>query len=304
MNKPENDKDLTDRESRLMESLLERAANPPVERDAARIDKLMSAIQAEPDAHAVAPRKVTTGSKRFLRWLPLPVAAGILVAVLFLTQPGGSENAAMAALDRTIAAEEKPNAREYTVTITRDASGSTRTSEHQLFVRRRDFAISRKRLIGTGKVWMGGRGDQRWIVPGFGPVLVGGKDLLNKAVPKTQVLQTPFMSVSRILERTKRFYELTMQSDVQLKQAERTINCQYIVGTRIQSPRFVIPEQVEIWANPETGFAQRVRLVWDKNDKSRWLEATADLVGTPTLPDDFFDHTAHHEPDRNVIIRN
>ena len=47
-----------------------------------------------------------------------------------------------------------------------------------------------------------------------------------------------------------------------MKQGERTIQCQHIVGRRIRSPRIFIPEQVEIWANTETGFAQRVRMVW------------------------------------------
>ncbi len=303
MTKPGGSRELTDRESRLMDTLLERAVKQSTEEDAARVQKLMTAIHAQSDGPTVVTRS-SLGSKKLLRWLPLPVAAGILVAILLLTQPAGSGNAAMAALDRTITAEEKPNAREYTVSITRRALGSTRSFEHRLFVRRQHFAISRKLLIGNGELWMGGHGDERWIVPGRGSVLIGGRDLFSNATPRHQVLETPFMSVARILERTKRFYDLTMTSDVPLKQGERTILCQHIVGKRIRSPRIVIPEQVEIWANPETGFAQRVRLVWGENDESRWREATADLVGTPTLSDNFFNHSAHHEPDRRVIIRN
>lgn len=294
--------DLADRESRMVESLLERAVRPSTEEDAARVEKLMSAIHAESDEQLVVARTSHSHFKKLNRWLPVSVAAGILVAVLVFTQPAGFENAAMAALNRTIAAEQNPNAREYKVSITRRAFGSTRILEHRLFVRRQDFAISRKLLIGKGELWMGGRGDERWIVPGPGPVLVGSEDLFKNVTPNQKVLETPFMSVARILERTKRFYDLTMKSEVPLKQGERTIQCQHIVGKRIGSPRIVIPEQVEIWSNPETGFAQRVRLVWGEKDKSRWREATADLVGTPTLSNDFFEHTAHHEPDRRVII--
>ena len=301
---PGDNRELTDRESRLMESLLERAVKSSTQEDTARVENLMSVIHAESDGQTVVPRTSHSRPDRMIRWLPIPVAAGILIAIVVLTLPNGSGNAALAALDRTIAAEEKPNAREYTVSITRRALGSMRTLEHRLFVRRREFAITRKLLIGTGELWMGGRDDERWIVPGPRPVLVGGEDLFNHAALSPQIVETPFLSVARILERTKRFYELTLTSEVSLQQGERTIRCQHIVGKRIRSPRIVIPKQVEVWADPQTGFAQRVRLVWDEEEESRWREATADLVGTPTLSDDFFDHTAHHEPGRRVIIRN
>ena len=301
---PEDNQQLTNRESRLMESLLERAVKPSADEDAARVDMLMLALQAESDGQTIVTRASKRDSQKLIRWLPIPIAAGILVAILLLAPPGGSANAAMTALDRTIAAEQKPNAREYAVSITRVGPGSTRTLQHRLFVRRQDFAISRKRPVGTGELWIGGRGDRMWIVPaGRSPVLVGGRDLLAE-IPSQQVLETPFMSVARILERTKRFYDLTMESEVELRQGEQTVLCQYIVGTRIQSSRVAIPKQVEIWANPETGFAQKVRLVWGKNDESLLLEATANLVGTPTLSADFFDHAAHHEPGRGVIVRN
>ena len=196
MPNPENNRELTDRESRLMESLRKRAVKPSTAEDAARLEKLMSTIYTGSDGQTVVSRTSHLGSKKLLRWLPLPVAAGVLVAVVVLTQPGGSGNAVMAALDRTIAAEEKPKAREYTVSITRRALGSTRTFEHRLFVRRRNFAISRELLIGTGELWMGGRDDERWIDPGPGPILVGGRNSFNCAAPNQQVLETPFMSVA------------------------------------------------------------------------------------------------------------
>ena len=286
-----------------MDSLLDRAVRPDgAADDDLRVNQLMGTLRAETLASARSTEPASVSSRRLWRWVPIPLAAGLLVAVLFLTQPGGSKNAAQAALDRTIAAEQKPEAREYAVTIVaRRSAGSTRKSRHRLFVKQRDFAISRSRLFGSGEVWMGGSGDTRWLVPGIGPVLVGGRDLLRKQLPGKQIVETPFMSVARILERTRRFYDLAHQPQVSLRMGDRLITCQHIVGTRIQTNQTTIPQQVEVWADVNTGFAQRVRLSWKGDDKSRWLEATAELVGTPSLPADFFEHTAHHDADRRVI---
>lgn len=303
MSDQQDNQEHDERQSRLMDSLLERAVKATAEDDERRVNTLISAIRGE--AASVTSDARPGRSRRLLRWLPIPLAAGILVAVVFLSLPGGSQNAAMAALDRTIRAQQQPNAREYAVTIVaRRQSGRTRSTNHRLFVRQREFAIRSPALLGSAEVWAGGNDERRWLVPTFGPVLVGPKGLLKTELPNRRVLETPFMSMETILERTKRFYDLSLKSKVTLRQGSVTIECDHIVGERIRSPRFVIPERVEIWADPETGFARQLCLLWADDDESRWKSATAELVATPTLTDDFFEHTAHHDPDRRVIQKN
>jgi len=216
----------------------------------------------------------------------------------------------MAAVERSLLAEQRPVVREYEVTVvTRNLLGKRRSRTHSLFVKGRDFAIRTAPLLGSSNsnatAWLGGNGDTRWHVPRIGAVQIGPEGFLNNRLAGKSVIETPFLTVSTILDRITRFYELKLTSGVELTEAESTVTCDHIVGERSANPRAanarVIPEHVELWADNQTGFARRVELTWDESGNNvGWLEATAQLVGTPDVASNFFDHTAHHEPDRRV----
>lgn len=291
--------DLSEPQSRLMDALLSEALSSDDDVAEQRVHDLMQTIRD------VAPSRLASGGEKrgkHFRWFSVSVAAAALVLLLFVIQPWGTENAALAAVDRTILAEQRPEAREYAVTIvTRGLLGAEKASTHTLFVRQRDFAIRATPRLGRGDIWMGGSKQYRWIVPRFGPVLTGTEGLLRKSLPNRQVVETPFLSVATILDRMKRFYELELTPGVSLQEENATVVCDHVAGTPKRSTRLAIPSQVEVWADRQTGFARRIQLAWNQNDSdSRWLKATAQLVGTPELPEDFFDHSAHHDSDRIV----
>lgn len=309
------------RGSRLMDALLESALTTGTEQDESRIRRLMSEIRDSSDAPepasmltessaTVAKSEQTSGPaskaglsqrrpSQLARWIPISLAASLLVAVIVFSSGGGSTQAALTALDRIIEAEQSLSVREYAVTITFPAENRS-PRLHSLFVRQNEFVISTPATIGRGEHWAGGQGDERWLVPRVGPVFLGKADRLPGSLPHRRVLETPFLSVETILQRTRRFYELSVESAPSSHSADSS-PCTHIVGRRVRSPRFVIPEYVDIEADPKTGFVRYIRLDWNSEDDSRWASATAELVGTPEVPVDFFQHNGHHDGSRKVI---
>lgn len=295
---------LTTAESDLMDVLLARAIGSADGGDGERVDRLMSSIRAEVAGENAASLRNTAnsaGRRGYRRWFALAVACLAVVAIslpLFDVLP---QNTAMAALDRTLAAEQQPRTREYEVTMSvRTARGRAVERRHRLFVKQRDFAICTPALVGNGEHWFGGRGDERWLVPRAGPVIVGREGMLRRELPKQRVLETPFLSVSRILERMKRFYSLSVESQMVEHQGQ-PLECLQITGTRLASVSTRLPQTVDVQTNKDTGFAIGVRLVWGDKDESRWSDASAVLVDQPDLPPDFFDHAAHHDSQRVVL---
>ena len=292
--------DLQDREDRLIESLLQRTLSSDDE-DAARVSRLMDQIRNDNTTALASDSR--PWRQRLLRWLSLPVAATLLVIVLFVSSSSNTSEAAMAALDRSIEAEQTPAVREYAVTITLPGSGGTvRRRNHTLFVRQDEFVVAAAPKTGPGRIWAGGNSETRWVVPRNGPVYVGQKESIQKKQPDRRVLETPFLSVEQILERTRTFYHLSIQTTTSRDGRRESIS--RITGHRKRTPRIVIPEFVEIDADPDSGVVQFIRLKWNAEDDSRWSEATATLIGTPDVPDNFFQHAGHHDERRRVIETN
>ena len=290
--------ELSDNDSRLMDSLLDQSLRPDDGASVQRVQDLISAIRSD----AVGPDSACASPVMRFRWFPISALAVALVVFVVVVQPWGRHNEALAAVERSIHAELRPEAREYEVTIVkRGLLGAEHTSTHSLFVRQREFAIRASPRLGNGEIWMGRSNSERWIVPRFGPVLVGSEGLLNRSLPSRPVIETPFLSVGTILDRMKRFYTLKLSSGVSLQEGNMTVICDHIFGTRKRSARVSIPAEVQLWADTETGFARRIELRWgDGNTESRWLQATAVLVGTHELPGEFFKHSGHHDSARKV----
>lgn len=295
--KPDN---LSERDSHLIDALLKQSLQPNDAASESRVGRLLSEIRTNA-ADPVAP--ITPSSDRHgtpRRWLRASLAAVVLVGIMLVMQLGGSQTAAMAAVERSILAEQRPEAREYEVTIvTRNSQGRRRTVTHTLFVRQREFAIRATPRLGTGEIWIGSRGKERWIVPRFGPVQIGNESLLKRTALNQPLISTPFLTVSTILDRIKRSYDLELTAGVSLTEEHAPVVCDHIVGKKSRETQAVIPEHVELWTDTQTGFARRIELRW-YDDQARWLEATAQLVDTHDLPAHFFDHTGHHDADRRV----
>ncbi len=293
------------RDASLMDALIRHSLQDNQAAGEARVQRLLACIRAQgldvaSNQHVGHATKQKIWSRR--RWLPVSLGAAVVATLVFMLQTGGRQNAALAAVERSIIAETRNDAREYQVTlVARGAKGLQRTSTHQLFVRQRDFAICTTPRLGSGEIWIGGQDGEHWIVPRFGTVLVGDEELFKRPMLNNLDLETPFMSVAAILERIRYGYDLVLHPDVELKVGSKQTNCEHIVAIRKSRARPSIPERVEFWADRDSGFALRIELSWGpESQESRWLTASAQLIGTPALPDNFFDHRGHHASDRPV----
>lgn len=302
-------RELSERESQLMDSLLQHSLGNQAAQDERRIKQLLENIrESESEPSHVAPRIETKRSEpmRWGRWVSIPLAAALVAAVIFVLQTSSSESRAHAAVQRSLRAEQVASAREYEITIeTRMSSGRVRTNRITLFVERDRFVIRAVPRVGRGYVWMGGQGESRWIVPRLGPVVVGQQGLLPNWSRKRRVAETPFLKLTTILDRLQRAYDLELMPPASLPSIEgeqSMVTCEHIVGIRQSRAVDSIPETVELWADAQSDFARRIELKWDRPaDEQGWLSATAELIATPDLAENFFDHDAHHAPDRVVV---
>jgi len=294
--------------------LLEHSLGDPRSDDDERVAQLMDGIRANSaDELSTADVRQQSVTGRFAfkgrRWILLPATtAAVLVALLFL-MPVISEKRAHAAVTRSLVAEQSPLVRHYAVSVMTESTEEA-ASQHdfQLFIKQKSFVVQMKSLIGNGSHWLGGDDHERWVVPRAGPVLIGADGLLGRWFRNRRKIRTPFLRTSTILKRLQSAYDLQMRSSVKLtsRQADESeVICDYVVGTRQQSASLPhIPDRINLWANKRTGFAHRVELQWDDPKSAIGITSVAiELVDTPEVSDDFFEHFGHHDTQRRIIRR-
>lgn len=318
------EKPIDPREDQLLDALLERAVGDFLEQDNSRINRLIDTIRQTPNPASGKneveigkrdpARRIVTGkrrnavraSKSYNRWMTISGGfAAVFVAILFSSSGRWSQNEALAALDNSLRAEDIREDRHYQVnTVFRSLNErQSRSREHELYLRGNDYVISTRAFPLGRLVWSGSHEGQQWVVPRVGPVLVGGEQsFFEKRGLQANLIETPFLSIATVLERTKRFYDLNFEPSEERVVGDQSYRCSVVTGKRKPHVARAIPEFVEVWVDSESGFARKIQLKWDPEDNSRWLEASAEWIDSPRLPDDFFQHQTHHDPQRAVVV--
>lgn len=302
-------------ESHLMDALLRHSLAPDTEaeNEELRIRQLMSSLRDEADPYESGrtenrpgrPSRVTWTAIR--RWIIVPATTALILIGWLLLPSLISEQRALATVERSLAAEQKPLVRQYQVTLVADSHGANdHPYEFDLFVKQREFVIRAPALRGEGVVWMGGNQDERWIVPRFGPVLTGSEGMLGRWSRRRRAMATPFLRTAAILQRLQRFYDLEMRPPVQLEASTpggSAVDCDHVIAIRREDSTVVtLPDRVELWADRELGFARKMRVEWSQPAKFGGLtSAVVSLSGTPEVASDFFSHSGHHDGEREVI---
>lgn len=310
----ENRDSISDSESRLIEALLVRTCAPHAREDNSRVDRLLSAISQETDAFAPLPsrqaRRATCGESRRsrllsrARWWMLPVvSAAILLGLVAYLPEGTAGNQALAALDESLRADAELGCRHYLVTMRPKTGSGQSVAERQsdLFLNREDFVIHVQRPQDDEGGWIGRYRGEHWLVPRVGPVIVGREPFLKKRLFQNAVAETPLLSISAVLERTKRLYDLKFEETVDLETRAGNHPCSLVTGIRKKRVSRAVPQTVKVWADQETGFVIKVELGWEPDDQAAWSSATAEWVDSPDLTEDFFQHQAHHGSERRVL---
>ena len=141
------------RDSDLMDSLLQQTMHPNSDEDERRMNELMATIRGEQPTSVEFP----TPTDRRRRWLRASfTAAALFLGVVLLTSTM-SQRSALAAVDRSLIAEEAAGAREYEIrVVSLDERGAELTSSHSLYVSDRRFVIQWMPKNGKTSVWFGG----------------------------------------------------------------------------------------------------------------------------------------------------
>jgi hypothetical protein len=105
----------------------------------------------------------------------------------------------------------------------------------------------------------------------------------------------PFLSLTALLERLARSYDLKLLPPEALGEGEGP--CQHVRGTR-RGGEEGGPEGIEVWVRPDTGVVRRMVLHLGEGPGARRL--SLELTGEGSLPAEWYEHAAHHDAERPV----
>ena len=280
-------------DNQWLESLLVQAYQPDT-RSEDRIASVMQNLdQPMIEQHARAPWY----SLRNLS--ALAIAASLLVLATFVMD--NSQQRAYATVARS--AQAAPLVRHYRMQMLfqRPALGRRELLADLYIDPSNRFVLKHPGMMGFGTAWIGGDAQQRWIAPPRGPVIVGGEELVGRWL-SNQDIASPALHLSSLLERMHDEYALTMLESVKLDgPSSQPIECTHVRGD-ILRPRAGLARTIELWADAESGVAQKIILRWPPFPNRRGpITWTIDRVETPTdLPDNWFE-IAGHAPGRPIV---
>jgi hypothetical protein len=287
-----------------LDSLLQESLRPEHDRDLQRIESLFARTELEQsELRSADVRKFSS----FVRWLPLVIAASVLIAVSSWPQFSSSNQKAYAAVDRSLRAT--PAAREYSIRIfLNNLSGDELTRTAQLYLGKNNrFAIRRQSWLASSDIWVGSDGTNQWFVPRVGPAFKGSERILGGWLMRKDST-SPFLHLNTALKRMKKDYDLTMLPDAGLDgvAGEGTIVCERVHGewksqVKSSSDR-PLPVEIELWADKDSGIARRVVLVWNREPNQVGVKQwSMDLIGYPSLAENWFEPSGHIGAGQRII---
>lgn len=269
-----------------LESLLV-AAHQPDQRSESRIASVMEQLDRPIEVQRA---RAPWYSLRNLS--ALAIAASLLVLAMFVLDT--SHQQAHATVARSAKAVAKTRLYRMQMVNQRAALGR-REMTAQLYIDPSNrFVLKHPGMLGFGTAWIGGDAEQRWIAPPRGPVIVGGEEIVGRWLSGQDIV-SPYLHLSTILEHMGDRYALTMLTDVPLSGPNgQEVVCKHVRGD-IREIRGWLPRTIELWADTESGVAQKIILHWPPHPNRpgpvRW---TIDLLDTPSdLPQNWFDIEGH-----------
>ena len=283
----------------LMESLLTEVFQPDSIHDAERFARLMGRL--DNGVTVQLPEKLVWYRRR--SWMGFAATAAAILVGIFLLNYSINNNAAYAAVIRSLTAT--PAKRFYQVKMLQQFPlWGERQIKAELYLDDNDrFVVKHPGWAGVGPIWIGGNPVELWIVPFRGPALVGGERTVGRWLDKKDI-PSPYLHVSTILHRMSRAYSLEMLPNEKVpanESPDRWIECQHIRGT-IKQPKSNLPVTIELWADTESGIAQRLTLIWNRSPDERGpLKWELELAQTPNLPDNWFSPEGHLRANSRIM---
>lgn len=283
-----------------------------------RIDRVIHAIRELPEGAAgqeTTAAATKAGPRRrvrlFLRWV---VAASLIGAVSWYYL--SASDSALAALDRVVQAVDAPVDRTYEIRmqpadlqLPRKAGrepGNLRPEDRRpgldgaiLYVRGgTQFVLYRSTPRGK-MVINGSNGFEQWLIRPGKPVLVSS-DPYAFRIPMPESLATiPLVDIRLSLTSLRHGYQLDMLPDEKLDDGTSTL-WRHLRAQKID-PATKGPKVVSIWYHPSTNLIGRIEFEqMHLQGRPEPRSMTISLVACQPLPDNWFEHAAHHPADTPV----
>lgn len=250
----------------------------------------------------------STKSTRSPRWLARPATIGLAACALILFMTSltlfDQSSTAVGAVRKSLDQALVDVGRQYSVVSNvRLKDNETITIRSDLHVRGGDQFAWRVKTGAAKDFCFGSDRGQAWVVPPVGPVIEGGSQSLVDWAAGRNDLSGPYLHVSAILQRMSDEYALQFSIDRSAPAVPSHLSdCQHVIGYRKDPHNYLAPDEVELWADEESGVAKRIVKRWKvAADSAGWLSVTTELVKELTLSDDFFTADAHGGANRARI---
>lgn len=238
----------------------------------------------------------------------LSLAATLAIAAwtLLLLNDGGTRVAA-AVIDRSLQVASRMIPIEYAVRVKLQLPfGNSQTIESSLTVQGQDrFLFQRPGLLPGAYLRIGQHGDEYWVLPPVGPVLVGDQSSIDGWLREQDPPGGRLLHVDSLLNRMKsRQYRLTTLDDEEVRTPEgRLILCQRVSAVKTSEGPTESPDRIELWASRRTGMAMRLSATWElSNDAVGIASYLMDFQSErPELTDEWFLPEAHSDRERQTI---
>lgn len=296
---PPPDDRFAEADDALLEELLRQSLHGGSAGRDARVDRVMAGL----DDSRVVPSEAATQAawRRTLAYRLASLAALVLIAV-FAWGSGGAD--AQATVLRCLEQATQFGVRCYhqTTVLRRPLVGEV-TRESELYVDGADrFVMRRDAPFGGGEIWLGSDGEQYWLVPPRGPVVLKESQTLPGWFERREFSDDPPMELATMLRRLSVHYDLEQTPDESIATPAGDAHCEHIVGRVQADAPLRLPATIELWADHDSGLARRMVLDWQlaPTDRGR-ARVTIELAPTPELPDDWFEYSGH--TDRQPVRR-
>uniref|UniRef100_A0A7C2K1G8 Uncharacterized protein n=1 Tax=Schlesneria paludicola TaxID=360056 RepID=A0A7C2K1G8_9PLAN len=286
----------------FLHGLLEQALRPDPAARERRIQRATAAIRSE-----VQPASSLTAPRR-RRWLAtLATVAAVVVVGFVLRNNLNPKATATAAVSTALEQASSSADRAYQLTTSlRLLDGETRDLTADLWVRGGGNYVLRQDAP-LGDAFLGSNGVEHWVVPAVGPVLVGTEPGLAEQWLLREKLASPFLQLTSILERMQHRYTLRLGEAGELTTSAdgQPVWCTLVIGEKQDLADVLAPDVIRLWTARQSGIAQQVEMTWNRpDDQPGVVRVVFRLQPTPAdLPENWYDHAAHHAPDRRVIQR-
>ena len=272
----------------MVDALLANLSRDERDEQASRIQRVMAAIESgDPSARSI--QRYSTFKSA------MAIAASLLVALGLFWSRLSSESRASVVLREIREVTLENVDRVYHLRRRSSSTNVEREVDAKLYLRGRDGFVLR-----CGDVALGRSGDEFWLVPKQGDVLVATSfhwmvansrqstaelELLKQLSADSR--RVPIMQLSAVVQLMKDDYYVTLGPPTPQVPAEHII-----VGT-LQNDATNLPNKISLWADATSNIIRRAEFRWGTSNT-----LSLELAPAEQVPVNWYAHESHHDNKR------